>query len=60
MTGNLALMRPLVQEARMPVLVANGIAILICSLVNFWLGHRWAFATGSHRDQPGFWHPERG
>ena len=39
MTGNLALMRLLVQAARMPVLVANGIAILICSLVNFWLGH---------------------
>jgi putative flippase GtrA len=42
--GNLALMRILVGVARMPVLVANSIAILVCSLANFGLGHMWAFA----------------
>lgn len=44
MVGNLALMRLLVQELRMPVLAANSIAILCCSVVNFCLGERWAFA----------------
>jgi len=46
MLGNLALMRILVQEARMPVLMANGIAILCCSVVNFALGDSWVFAVG--------------
>lgn len=45
MLGNLALMRILVQDAHLPVLVANGIAILVCSIVNFVLGDRWAFAN---------------
>jgi putative flippase GtrA len=45
MLGNLALMRVLVAEARLPVLVANGIAILCCSIVNFCLGDHWAFAA---------------
>ena len=44
MVGNLALMRVLVGEARMPVLVANAIAILCCSLVNFFLSDRWTFS----------------
>jgi putative flippase GtrA len=43
MLGNLALMRILVQDARMPVLAANSIAILCCSIVNFCLGNNWAF-----------------
>jgi putative flippase GtrA len=43
MLGNLALMRILVHEARLPVIASNGIAILSCSLVNFCLGDRWAF-----------------
>ena len=43
MVGNLVLMRMLVQEARMPVLVANAVAILCCSIVNFYLGDSWAF-----------------
>ncbi len=43
--GNLALMRVLVHEARLPVLAANGIAILCCSIVNFCLGNNWAFAA---------------
>jgi putative flippase GtrA len=44
MVGNLVLMRVLVHELRLPVLVANGIAILCCSVVNFCLGDLWAFA----------------
>jgi putative flippase GtrA len=45
MLGNLVLMRVFVQEAHLPVLIANGIAILVCSLVNFRLGDVWAFAS---------------
>ncbi|MGB9408868.1 MAG: GtrA family protein, partial [Terracidiphilus sp.] len=44
MLGNLALMRILVDEARMPLLAANSIAILCCSAVNFCLGNNWVFA----------------
>ncbi len=47
--GNLGLMRLLVGEARMPLLAANGIAILACSVVNFGLGHRWVFAVKAER-----------
>ena len=43
--GNLALMRILVEGARLPVLAANSIAILCCSLVNFCLGNEWVFAA---------------
>ena len=43
--GNLALMRLLVQHAHLPVVLANVIAILCCSAVNFTLSHTWAFAT---------------
>lgn len=43
MAGNLALMPVLVTGARIPVLAANAIAILCCSIVNFLLGDRWAF-----------------
>ena len=46
MVGNLALMRVLVEGARVPVLVANGIAVLCCSVANFCLGNCWAFAAG--------------
>jgi putative flippase GtrA len=44
MLGNLVVMRILVREARVPLLVANGIAILCCSIVNFRLGNDWAFS----------------
>ncbi|MGH9596009.1 MAG: GtrA family protein [Edaphobacter sp.] len=47
--GNLVLMRILVHEARVPLLVANGIAILCCSVVNFCLGDSWAFAVKQKR-----------
>jgi putative flippase GtrA len=43
--GNLALMRLLVHTAHLPVLIANIIAILCCSIANFALSHTWAFAT---------------
>ena len=45
MVGNLALMRILVHGARLPLLIANGIAIVCCSVVNFCLGDGWAFAV---------------
>lgn len=45
MLGNLVLMRILVQGAHVPLLIANCIAILCCSIVNFGLGDNWAFAT---------------
>lgn len=45
--GNLALMRLLVGSAHMPVLFANGIAILCCSILNFVLADRWAFVAAS-------------
>ena len=44
LAGNLVLMRLLVGEAHMPVLAANVIAILCCSLLNFCLGDSWVFA----------------
>ena len=47
MLGNLALMRLLVGVAHLPLLVANCIAILCCSILNFCLGNNWAFAAAS-------------
>jgi putative flippase GtrA len=44
MLGNLLLMRVLVHGTHLPLLVANGIAILCCSVANFYLGNSWAFA----------------
>jgi putative flippase GtrA len=44
MLGNLALMPILVEGARVPVLASNSIAILCCSILNFFLGNKWAFA----------------
>ena len=38
------MVRVLVHEAHVRVLVANVIAILCCSIVNFYVGNRWAFA----------------
>jgi putative flippase GtrA len=49
MVGNLALMRVLVHQVRMPVLAANGIAILCCSVINFLLGNSWAFQAASQQ-----------
>ena len=43
--GNLVLMRILVHGANIPLLAANAIAILCCSVINFSLGNNWAFAA---------------
>jgi putative flippase GtrA len=43
--GNLALMPVLVDVAHVRVLIANAIAIAVCSLANYWLANRWAFAA---------------
>jgi putative flippase GtrA len=50
MLGNLVLMRLLVQDAHLPVLVSNVVAITCCSLANFRMGNNWVFArsTGRH------------
>ena len=45
--GNVTLMRILVREERFPLLLANGTAILCCSIVNFLLGNKWTFAINS-------------
>jgi putative flippase GtrA len=45
MLGNLALMRLMVDGAHVPLLAANAIAILTCSLLNFCLADRWAFSA---------------
>jgi dolichol-phosphate mannosyltransferase len=46
MFGNLAIMRILVHGAHAPLLAANLVAILSCSLVNFCFGHQWVFKQG--------------
>lgn len=43
--GNLALVRLLTGEMHVPVVAANAVAILACSIVNFCLSHCWAFAA---------------
>lgn len=43
LVGNVVLMRLLVQELRWPVLLSNAVAVLVCSIVNFYLGDSWAF-----------------
>jgi len=47
MVGNITLMRLMVGAGRLPVLAANGIAILVCSMVNFWLSETSPFAGKS-------------
>ena len=57
MAGNLALMPLLVGVVGMPVVVANGAAILCCSAMNFGLGDGWVFArtgkVGRHESPRG-------
>lgn len=43
--GNLALMRILVDEVHFSVIASNSIAILCCSVLNFYLGDLWAFSS---------------
>ena len=41
--GNLALMKVLVGQGHMNYLVANGIAIVLCSVANFLVSEEWVF-----------------
>jgi putative flippase GtrA len=43
--GNLALMKVMVGEGHMNYLVANAIAIVLCSLANFLVSEEWVFAA---------------
>jgi putative flippase GtrA len=43
MVGNLALMKAMVGVGHVNYLVANGIAIAVCSLVNFLVSEEWVF-----------------
>lgn len=43
--GNLWMTRWLMEEKGLPLLLANLIAITICSTANFCLGHVWSFST---------------
>ena len=45
--GNLLLMRVLVHNARFPLLLANLVAVVCCSVVNFFLGDEWVFAANA-------------
>jgi putative flippase GtrA len=47
MLGNLLMMRLLVGAVGVPVIAANGVAILCCSILNFRAGDAWVFAGGS-------------
>lgn len=47
MLGNLILTRVLVHNAHLPLLASNATAILCCSIANFCLSNRWAFAAAS-------------
>jgi putative flippase GtrA len=40
-------MKLLVGGARLPVLLANLIAVVVCGLANFWVGDNWAFRARS-------------
>lgn len=44
LAGNLALMRLLVHAAHLRVLLANSIAVVCCSALNFLLGNWWTFS----------------
>ena len=46
LAGNLGLVRVL-HGSGVPLLAANAVAILACSLVNFWVGNIWAFGAGN-------------
>jgi putative flippase GtrA len=48
--GNLALMR-ILHQTRLPLIASNAIAILCCSLINFYLGDSWAFPSSPKSSQ---------
>jgi len=52
--GNLVLMKLMVGLGQVNYLIANGIAIALCSLLNFLVSEVWVFATNDHRKQNSF------
>lgn len=50
--GNLALMKLLVGQAHMNYLLANAIAIALCSLANFLVSDEWVFHTSRSSARP--------
>ena len=50
LAGNLVLTRALVNQAHLPLVLANLIAILCCSVANFGLGNRWTFRHANPLD----------
>lgn len=52
LVGNLALMRVLVHDAQVPIVISNIIAIMSCSILNFYAGNRWAFVATEITSQP--------
>jgi putative flippase GtrA len=50
--GNLVMMRFLVHSTHLPLLVSNSLAVLCCSLVNFYLGNHWTFPVARKTTAP--------
>jgi putative flippase GtrA len=50
--GNLALMKVMVGRGHMNYLLANAIAIALCSLLNFLVSEEWVFEEGGGADTP--------
>lgn len=50
MLGNLALMQLLVHRAHLPLLIANILVIVCCSVANFSLGNSWAFSVDTRSE----------
>ncbi len=48
--GNLALMKLMVGRGRLNFLIANGVAIALCSLLNFMVSEEWVFAGEAKND----------
>ena len=49
--GNLALMKLMVSLGRVNYLIANGIAIALCSLLNFLVSEEWIFGSEAKNQQ---------
>jgi putative flippase GtrA len=52
--GNLALMKLIAGPGRVNYLVANGIAIAVCSLLNFLVSEEWVFRAGAKKCRDNF------
>ena len=47
LAGNLVLMKLFMDRLHISMLIANAIAICICSVINFFLADRWVFSANS-------------